>query len=208
MIDQKEITSILLISIILAFIISLMESLQHFLYFLLLILLVILINITSKKIRSYYLDSEIKIKIWEVYRIGFRSWMHFKKNLAMGAFLPVILKFLTAGYFNWMACLTFEVKPKIYRAAKRHGLYAFSEMTEAHIGNIAAAGIFANLLFAMLGYLIGFEEFARLNIFYAAFNLIPLSSLDGNKIFFGNIVQWSFLATITLIGLGYAFFLV
>ena len=208
MLDSKEVTSILLISIILAFIISLMKTTQLFFQILLFVFLVIMVNIIAKKITSYYLDSEVKIKIWEVYHIGFRPWMHFKKPFAIGAFLPVILKFLSVGYLNWMACLVFDVKPKIYRAAKRHGLYAFSEMTEAHIGKIAAAGIFANLILALIGYLIGFGELSKLSIFYVAFNMIPLSDLDGNKIFFGNIIQWSLLAAITFVALGYALLLI
>ena len=81
-------------------------------------------------------------------------------------------------------------------------------MTEYHIGVIAGWGILANLFFALIGYLIGFTEFARLNIYFAFFNIIPLSNLDGNKIFFGSFIFWSFLAILTIIGLGYAFFLI
>ena len=81
-------------------------------------------------------------------------------------------------------------------------------MTEEHIGLIAASGIFANLFLGIIGYLIGFPLFAKLSIWFAFFNMIPISNLDGNKIFFGNLVLWSFLAIITLIGLGYTFLLV
>ncbi|MBL7059296.1 hypothetical protein ISS08_02490, partial [Candidatus Pacearchaeota archaeon] len=101
-----------------------------------------------------------------------------------------------------------DVKAKVYRAAKRHGLYSFSEMTEYHLGLIAASGIFINLILAIIGYVIGFPLFAKLNIYYALFNMIPISDLDGNKIFFGSLVLWSFLAALTLIGLGYALFLI
>ncbi|MFH1612733.1 MAG: hypothetical protein ABIB46_03245, partial [bacterium] len=76
------------------------------------------------------------------------------------------------------------------------------------IAYIAAAGIFVNLLFAFLAYLIGFSEFAKLSIWFAFFNMIPISNLDGNKIFFGSKVLWSFLATITLIALGYTFLVI
>jgi Zn-dependent protease len=107
-----------------------------------------------------------------------------------------------------MACLVFDVKPKIYRAAKRHGLYSYSEMTESHIGLIAAVGVIASLVFAVIGYLMGFSEFSRLSIYFAFFNMIPISDLDGNKIFFGSLILWSFLAALVLIGLGYVFFLV
>ena len=60
----------------------------------------------------------------------------------------------------------------------------------------------------IISYLLGYPDFARLNLYLAFFNMIPISDLDGNKIFFGSIVLWSFLATIVLIGLGLAFFLI
>jgi len=81
-------------------------------------------------------------------------------------------------------------------------------MTEMHIGIIAAVGVITSLFFAVIGYLLGFTEFARLSIFFAFFSMLPFSELDGNKIYFGSFVLWSFLAALTLIGLGYAFLLV
>ncbi len=208
MLNKKEIISILVIALILAFTISLIETTKIFFYSLVAIFFVITINIFSKKVASFYLDSEIEIKLWEIKRYGFKAHKYFKKPFPAGAFLPIIVTALSAGYLNWFASLIFDVKPKIYRAAKRHGLYSFSEMTELHIGLIAAAGVSANLIFAIIGYLIGFPLFTRLNIYYAFFNLLPLSSLDGNKIFFGSLVLWSFLATIVLVALGYAFLIV
>lgn len=208
MLNNKELTSIILITLILAITISLIESLEIFLYTLLIIFAIILINTISKKIASYYLDSKIEIKSWSLKRYGFRPEASFKKAFPAGPFLPIITTAFSAGYLVWMACLTFEPKPKIYRAAKRHGLYSFSEMTEYHIGLIAAAGIFTNLVFAVIGYLLNFPEFAKLNIYYAFYNLLPLSDLDGNKIFFGSLILWSFLASIVLIGMFFALFII
>ena len=107
-----------------------------------------------------------------------------------------------------MASLVFDVSPKVYRAAKRHGLYSFSEMTEYHLGIIAASGIIINLAAAIIGYLLGFSDFARISIYFTFFNMIPLSDLDGNKIFFGNTVIWSFLASLVVIGMLLALFMV
>lgn len=207
MLNKKEIISIGLIILILAFTISFTESLKIFLYALLTIFLIIAINLVAKKIVGFYLGTEIEVRIWEIERYGYRKHWHFKRPFPAGAFFPIIVTILSFGYLMWMASLVFDVKPSLYRKAKRHGLYAFSEMTEAHIGWIASTGILANLVFAILGYLMGFPDFARLSIYYAFFNMLPLSNLDGNKIFFGNLVLWSFLASLVLIGLGYAFFL-
>ena len=205
MFNKKEIAVIAIATIIFAFIFSFAETASVFFYFLAAVLFIFVINSLAKKISSYYLDSKIEIKFWEIKRYGFKPHKHFKRPFPSGILFPLITAAASVGYFVWMASLVFDVKPKIYRAAKRFGLYSFSEMTEQHIGLIAASGVLANLFFAIIGYLIGFSDFARLNIYYAFFNLIPLSDLDGNKIFFGSLVLWSFLAALVLIGLGYVF---
>jgi len=208
MLNKKEILIIIIVILILSFSISLIETMEIFLYTLLGVFLVITINIITKKIIAFYFDSEIEIKLWEINQYGFKTKQHFKKPFPAGAFFPIISKilFFPIHNFAWMASLIFNIKPKIYKAAKRHGLYSFSEITEHQLGIIAATGIIANLIFAVIAYLVGFPDFARLSIFYAFFNMIPLSDLDGNKIFFGNVVLWSFLASVTLIGLFYALF--
>lgn len=201
MLTKKEIISIIIISIILGFAISLMKSTSIFLLATLSVFLAILINTFAKKVMSYYLDSEIEIKLWEIRKYGIAKHRYFKKPFPIGAVLPLIITTLTLGYLSWFACLVFDVKAKVYRAAKRHGLYKFSEMTEWHIGLIAAAGVISNLFFAVICYLLGYSEFASINAYFAFFNIIPLSSLDGNKIFFGSLALWSFIASLTLIGL-------
>jgi Zn-dependent protease len=213
MINVKEIAYVVISSIIIAFSITLVKTFNQFLLVLLGVFILISINILVKKVIAYLLESEIEVKIWEINRYGFKTNQHWNRAFPLGAFLPLlsrIILFPLKG-FSWMASLVFDVKAKAYHAAKRHGIYSFSEMTEEHIGKIAAAGIFANLLLAFLFYFIGGDFgilFAKLNIWFAFFNMIPISDLDGNKIFFGNLVLWSFLAVITLIGLGYTFFLV
>lgn len=208
MLKPKEISDFLFIVLILAVTISFVKSVPVFLQTLLAVFLVLLINIVAKKIMAFYLESEIEINLWEIKRYGFKPPRYFKRPFPAGIFFPIIISAFSFGNLIWMASLVFDIKPKVYRAAKRHGLYSFSEMTEYHIGLIAATGVAINLAFAVLGYFLGFSEFARLNIFLAFFSMIPLSDLDGNKIFFGSLIMWSFLAAITLIGLGYAFFLI
>ena len=193
---------------IFALALSFLKGLDVFLSSLLLAFLVLIINFVSKKVSSFYLDSKIEIKLWEVKRYGFKPTRHFKRAFPAGVLFPLLSSFFTLGTFTWLGALVFETKPRVYRAAKKHHLYNFSEMTEGHIGLIAASGILANLLFALIGYLTGFSDFAALNVYYAFFNILPISDLDGNKIFFGNLVLWSFLATITLMAVGAILFLV
>jgi Zn-dependent protease len=215
MINPKEIAMIALCSIIIAFASTISKSFEIsvFLYALLAIFILILVNSLVKKLVAYFLESEIEIDLWSFRRWGYKGEQQFKKGFPAGAFFPLLSKiilFPLAG-FVWMASLVFEVKAKVYHAAKRHGMYSFSEMTEWHVGLIAAAGIFVNLILAFAFYFIGGDFgmiFAKFNIWFVFFNMIPISNLDGNKIFFGNKILWSFLAIVTLIGLAYTFFLV
>ncbi len=208
MFNPREIYSLLAVIILITLAFGLFRNVSVFVYIFLAVFLAVLINNLAKKITSFYLDSEIDIRTWQVKRYGFKAHRYLKKPFQAGIFFPIITSLITFGHFVWMACLVFDVKPKVYRTAKRHGLYSYSEMTEEHIGWIAAAGIAANLVFAVIGYLIGFSELARISIYFAFFNMIPLSDLDGNKIFFGSRILWSFLAALVLIGIGYVLLLI
>jgi|SRR3990167_10455400 len=206
MLEKKEIGILLLITLVLALTISFLKM-DIFPRVLLAVFLVLVLNIAAKKIAAFYLESEVEIKPWQIERYGFKRHEYFKRPFQMGIFLPIIVSLVSLGNLFWMASMVFDVKPKIYRAAKRHGLYSFSEMTEAHIGLIAAAGVLVNLAASVIAYFLGFPTFARMNVYFAFFSMLPFSDLDGNKIFFGNMVLWSFLAALVLIGIGYAFFL-
>jgi hypothetical protein len=210
MLNKKEIFIISLVIIIFAFSInislSLIENWKTFFWSLIAISIIVLGNIFAKKIMAYNLDSEIDMQVWETGKNPLFPQKRKTGSFPMGAFLPIISKIILFPFKNfiWMASLVFDVRPRIYRGAKRHGLYTFSEITEYHIGLIAASGIIINLLFSLIGYLLGFSLFSRLNMYYAFFNMLPLSELDGNKIFFGSRILWSFLASLILIGMLFA----
>jgi hypothetical protein len=213
MLNKKEIFLISLTIIIFAFLMnisaSLIEDWQTFLFTLISFSIIVLGNIFAKKIMAFHLDSEIEMQLWETGKFPLVS-SKASKPFPMGAVLPIITKiiFFPFNTFFWMASMVFEVKPRIFRGARRHGLYTFSDITEYHIGLIAASGIAINLIFSIIGYFLGFPLFSRLNMYYAFFNMIPLSELDGNKIFFGSKLLWSFLASLILIGMLFAIFII
>jgi hypothetical protein len=210
MLNKKEIAFIIASSIVLAFGITLLKDITLFLTALLGVFIVLIINIFAKKIAGFYFDSRVEARLWEFKRYGFRAHDKLKTPFPAGLLIPLISKIILfpLNGFLWMASMTFDVNAKKYKAARRHGIYSFSEITEDQIGAIAAAGIFTNLLFSVLFYMVGFAFFAKLNIWFVFFNLIPISDLDGNKIFFGNRILWVLLAIISLIALGYTFFLI
>lgn len=176
---------------------------------LLFFILVILVNVIVKKIIAYSFESNIKVKLWEVYQYWFTSKAHFNRPLPM-IWFPPVLAFLTKGIVGWMPVLEFDITPRVERVTRRHGLYRFSEMTEWHVAVISGMGIFANLVFAILAYILtvwvpGLEMLAKLNIYYACWSLLPISSLDGSKILFGSKLVWFALGIICLIFLGFTF---
>jgi len=161
-------------------------SLLSLLYSILVIIVVLLTNILAKKLAAYYYQAKIEIQPWKLYRYWFKRSQHFNKPIYAGIFIPVIFSIISYGYFLWLAVLEFDVYSTTARVSKMHGTHRFTEMTEFHIGMIAAAGVLANLILAVISYILGSPEITRLSVFFACFSLVPIGSLDGTKIFFSS----------------------
>jgi len=193
----NELIIILVVAIILGFTVaipSLSAVPTSIIYF----LIILVLNIAAKRIVAYRLEADIKTKFWSWHRFWFTKRAHFKKPIPM-FWLPPLLSFITKGYFFWLALIEFDVKPNVARASKRHGYYRYSDMTEFHIASIAAAGVITSLVLAIISYLLGFEIFTKLNIYFAIWSLIPIGNLDGSKILFGSKGLWFSLLVITVI---------
>ncbi len=170
-------------------------------------LIILSLNITTKKVVAYYLEADIKTKFWSWYQFWYTKRGHFKNPLPM-LWLPPLLSLVSKGYVLWLGILEFDIKAKTERVSKRHGLYRFSDVTEWHISSIAALGIITNLVLAVIGYFIGLEFFAKLNIWFAFWSIIPISGLDGSKILAGSKILWFIMLVIISIFLGYSFIVV
>lgn len=195
----KEFIVILVASIIisLSFVFP-QENLNLLLYAFISIFIIIVINTVAKKLFAYQLETDVTLGFWSMYYYWFAAHDHFKKALTM-AWLPLIGSLITLGNLVWMPIIEFDVAPRPERISRRHGLYRYTEVTEWHISLIAAAGIFATIIFGVIAYFANFELFAKLSIFYAAWSIVPLGRLDGAKIFFGNRNLWFLLLIILAI---------
>ncbi len=175
------------------------------------VIITVSLNIIIKKLVGYFFEADVKTKFWSWYQFWFVKEMHFPKALPM-LWLPLLLSYLTKGYFWWLGILSFDISPRTERVSKRHGLYRFSEMTEWHIALIAVSGIVINLILAIIGYFLAginpslnLELFSKINIWYALWSIIPLGQLDGTKIFFGSRPLWFTTAIITLLFIAFSF---
>jgi hypothetical protein len=200
---RKEIFIILLAAIVLGGAASFPNG-KPFYIAIIAFILILAANIIIKKVVAYTLESDITTKPWAIYQFGLRKDAHFKEPVPV-IWLPILFTLLTSGVIWWLAVLQFEVKARPERVSKRHGLYRFTEMTEWHVGLIAFWGVVTNLAIGIISYILGFEYFAQLNIFYAAWCLVPISNLDGTKILFANKALWITTAIVTVLLTGIAF---
>ena len=196
--NQKEIWSEVAIVIIAALVLAISVSFrdQSIIYIALISFLIIIsLNILVKKIVGYFFEIDVKTRFWGLYQYWFRLDSHFKKPLPM-AWVPLVVALISNGFVWWLGILEFDIKAKTERVAKRHGLYRFTQVTEWHVAWIALWGIIANLILAIIAYIIGFETFAKLSFYFIAWSLVPISGMDGSKILFGSRGLW--FASITI----------
>ena len=168
--------------------------------------IIILVAVFSKKLVAYMLDSNVEHELWRVHRYGWRSGWHFNSPVPAGIILPLFFTLFSWGILKFSAILTYEVRALKYRAAKRFGMHSFSEMTDWHNGVIGASGIIALLLLTAVAYFLpaNVEYLAKMATFYAFWNMLPVSNLDGTQIFFGSRTLYSILAVLTIIFTIYA----
>ncbi len=166
-------------------------------------------NILGKKIIASRLDADVEHEIWRMQRYGFSVSSHSEKSIPVGIIFPLFVTVISLGTVNLMSVITYQTKALKRRAAKRFGPFSFTEMTDYHNSWVGAGGIIAVLAVAFISYWFpGFSGLGRLATFYAFWNMVPFSKLDGTQIYFGSRVLWSILAVITLICTMYALLLV
>lgn len=171
--------------------------------------IVILGNIIGKKIMASRLDADIEHEIWRMQRYGFSVSSKLEKSVPFGVILPLFISVISLGTVNMMTLLTYETRALKRRAAKRFGPFSFTEMTDYHNSLVGAAGVISTLFIAFVCYFIpGASVLGRMATFYAFWNMIPFSKLDGTQIYFGSRVVWAMLAVVTLIFTMYALLLV
>lgn len=170
-------------------------------------IIIIFVHVFSKKLVAYSLDASVSHKIWHFQRFGLKPGHKFNKPIPFGLIVPLFFSVFSIGFFKLMTFLTYETSALKHRAAKRFGFYSYTEMTDFHNSLIGGAGIVALLLLSLIAYLPGWETLSKLAAYYAFWNMIPFSDLDGTQIFFGNRILWAVLAVITLIFTLYGLFL-
>jgi len=186
MLNKKEIGVILLAGIIIGYLYSFLEfTWMKWLFMSSLGIAIVAVHSFGQKIAARMLDSSTETSLWTMEQFGFKSNRKFTRSFPAGIFLPVFFIVATLGRLKFTAITTFE-------ALALPRLRSFSKITERQLAMIALSGAIANVLVGFASFLMGYNDFAMMNLYFAFFNLFPLSSLDGMKIFFGSRLLWVF----------------
>ena len=204
------ISAVIILTIVFSFSSALNSDWNQLSLILLFSTIIISLNILAKKITAHSLDTDVSHSIWDWSRYGLNPHSHLKNPIPIGTILPIIISLFSLGIFKVPTILTYEARALKRRAAKRFGFYSYTELTEWHNSLIGASGIFVLLLLALIAYLlpVNLELLAKMSAYYAFFNLLPISNLDGTQIFFGSRILWTALSTIALIFALYALVLI
>lgn len=170
--------------------------------------IILAVYTSAKKLTAYYYEADEETRIWTAERFGLGEWAHLRMPIPIGILLAFFLPIMSFGAIPWFALTESEVRPTEVRAVRRHDFFSFAEMTEWHLAMISAAGIASMFLIVVLAYIFNYPVLAKLSIYYAAFNLLPLGKLDGSKVFFGSYILYAIIAAVTLIALAYVVLLV
>lgn len=209
--NARELThvvaAIVILTLVAGFAFMLNSNWLGFAYAFIFAAIIILVHVFAKKLTAYLLDSDVEHQLWTVSRFGLREHWEIKPEIPAGIVFPLFFALFSLGKFIFCPILTYEARAMKIRAAKRFGFYSYSELTDFHNALIGAGGIIALLILSFIAYFPGFEYLSRIAAFYAFWNMIPISKLDGTQIFFGSRALWTALAVITVIFAAYALLL-
>jgi len=153
--------------------------------------------------RRYNADTEYEL--WSIRRYGFWRSARFPKKIfgrtiesfPLGVVLSILAALLSNGTFYLTPISSFKIieKPHLRIGAKFRQLTNFEEAKIA-VSSMLFLAVIA-LILVSLNYPVIFNQLVTMLFVFIAYSLIPFSSLDGAKIFFGSVPLY--LATLAFI---------
>jgi hypothetical protein len=203
MFTAKEFAWFSIAALIFWFIIDPFTDLIQTILLALIAILILLVHVSAKKLMAHHYNIEIEHSIFSLQQFGFRSDNHFKKPIPIGLILPFLLALFSSGLIQMFTLLQFDAQNlRKKRALKKRETHRNEEINESDLAFTAVWGFYALLALSLIGTITGTPELTTYSIYYGAWNLIPFGQLDGTKVFFGNLFNWTLL--IIFYGIGIA----
>jgi hypothetical protein len=199
--NKKELSWIIIAIIILGFIIEFSTKYtlnsKGFIY----AAIIILTSVLIKNLAADYFYVLIEHKIWSFRQFWWHERSRFKNPIPIGLIIPFFVALISIGSLKVMTLLQFDGEPSKKKLLKKRGTKKYSEVNESDLAFISAWASWGLLLLAFFATLIKQPELAKYSIYYGIWNLLPISKLDGSRLFFGSFINWVFLVMIYIISL-------
>ncbi len=204
---KTEIKHIFISTLIIGFIFSYNNfTIVNWLRLTILAALTLIIGESVRKIIARRKGCETEYQLWQIKKYGITKSAKFPikifnkkiKSIYIGIILPLITVFLSIGYIKLMITGTSQAKEVILKRVSKK----YARITEFETAIIALAGPMTYILLALIFKslsLPGFEPFIEMNYLLALYSMIPLSKLDGAKIFFGSLPLYVFSAIFIIV---------
>lgn len=207
--DKKEIRSILTASLILGFVFSFTKwgygktfssniGIYNWLHYFIASAIVLLIYQGAHKLTANSYGCKSNFHIWGIKRFWFytrskisnlRIFGRKYKSLKIGVILPLLFAFLSNGIFKFCAIGSSEISEiSLKKVGKK-----FKHITDFEIAIIHLMGPLTILILALLlNNVSSFSKIAEISYLLAIYSMLPLSELDGAKVFFGSPLLYIF----------------
>ena len=171
--------------------------------------IIIIINLSAKKLISPFYSIKIEYNVWQLQRWDYYGRSYFKKPVPIGLIMPFSIAILSLGYLKPFTFFQYDAENiRTKRLLKAYGdrrAVRKEVINEADLAYTSAAGFYALILLAIMGFLlkpyfpIFGSDLTKYSIYFGLWNLLPISQLDGSKLFFGATITWFFLTIIYII---------
>ena len=158
----------------------------------------------TKKIAGPFYDLKVEHKVLEFKRWGVYVRSKFHSPIPMGLILPFFFSIISLGMIKPFTLLQSDYENLMKRRIRRRrgeSDYRRVEVNEVDPAFTVAWGFVALLILAIIATIIKQPELAKYSIYYGIWNLIPFGNLDGMKLFFGSLVNWTLLTIIYIVSL-------
>ncbi|MBM3246952.1 hypothetical protein FJZ17_00200 [Candidatus Pacearchaeota archaeon] len=165
-------------------------------------IVVILTSIICKKLVAKKIDTEIEFKFWALSRFWITRRAYLKRPVTMGLILPLLIAFLSRGFVKFLTILEFNIKALPAKAAKKYGKHRFTNINDWDEALIIFYSLVGLLIVSIVTDFFNYsllQGISKWALYYAAYSLVPLGSLDGTKLLFASKPLYAFSAILIAI---------
>ncbi len=202
MFTKREILHLFLSIVILGFVFGFDDGNKSFILqnwilnlirFIIIVAIIVLFREFVLKFFAKRHNATSEYEIWNINRVWFTKKL--ERGIPLGILMSIFLAIGSKGKFFFTAIGSHKFEEyKTSRSGRKHPYLTYLEEMQ-----IASMGILSSLFLAIIVLIMGnysgfvVPNFVTVCFYMALLNMIPFSSLDGSKIFFGSILTYIFL---------------